>query len=117
MTTPNSEEHLERVRRICATLSESAEKPSHGAPAFFVRKKCYAMFANNHHNDGHIAVWLAAPPGHQEMLVHTSPEKYFRPPYVGVRGWIGVELPQVSDEELASHLVEAWQMIAKPKRR
>jgi len=77
------------------------------------------MFANNHHNDGHIAVWIAAPPGLQAMLVKSQPQKFFRPPYVGVRGWIGIELGAISDEELSVHLVEAWRLIAesaKPRR-
>src|SRR5437868_14525300 len=91
------EEHLRRVRRICAAMPETTEKLSHGEPTFFVRKKVYAMFANNHHNDGHIAVWLPAEPGVQEMLIHSSPEKYFRPPYVGVKGWVGVDLARVTD--------------------
>src|SRR5262249_2626810 len=87
-----SNKHLERVRRICTTFPDTTEKLSHGEPTFFVRKKVFAMFANNHHNDGHIAVWLPAPAGVQSMLIEGSPEKFFRPPYVGVRGWIGVEL-------------------------
>jgi hypothetical protein len=113
----DSEYHLHRVRRICSTLPETTEKLSHGEPTFFVRKKVYAMFANNHHDDGHVAVWIPAAPGVQEMLIHTSPEKFFRPPYVGVRGWVGVELEQVSEEELASHLCDAWRLIAPKKRR
>jgi hypothetical protein len=109
------EDHLRRVRRICATLPQTTERLSHGEPTFFVAKKVYAMFANNHHNDGHIAVWIPAAPGLQAMLVKNSPEKFYRPPYVGVRGWIGIELERVSDEELAMHLGEAWRLIA-PKR-
>lgn len=108
-----SEEHLHRVRRICSTLQGTAEKLSHGEPTFFVKKKVYAMFANNHHNDGHIAVWIAAPPGLQAMLVKTEPAKFFRPPYVGVKGWIGIELGAISDEELSAHLAEAWRLIAE----
>jgi hypothetical protein len=107
--------HLERVRAICADLPETAEKMSHGEPTFFVNKKVYVMFANNHHNDGHIAVYLPAAIGIQAMLIKASPEKFFRPPYVGVRGWFGIELDRVSDEELASHIREAWRLIA-PKR-
>jgi hypothetical protein len=107
-----SKKHLQRVRRLCAALPESTEKLSHGEPTFFVRKKVFAMFANNHHNDGHIAVWLPAPFGIQEMLIAASPEKYFKPPYVGVRGWVGVELARVSDEELDFHLRQAWRQIA-----
>jgi len=112
-----SGKHLKRVRRICAGLPETTEKLSHGEPTFFVRKKVFAMFANNHHNDGHIAVWLPAPIGIQEMVIASSPEKFFKPPYVGVRGWIGVELARVSDEELDFLLRQAWRLIAPQKLR
>ncbi len=91
------------------------EKLSHGEPTFFVRKKVFAIFANNHHNNGHIAVWIPAPPGLQPLLMKSSPETFFKPPYVGVRGWVGIELEQISDEELAAHIREAWQMVA-PRR-
>ena len=111
----NMAEQLDRVRRICATLPGTSEKLSHGEPTFFVAKKVYAMFANNHHGDGHIAIWIPAGPGVQEMLVSTFPKKYFRPPYVGVRGWIGVEIDEVSDEELTAHLIDSWKLIAPKK--
>lgn len=113
----DSEEHLQRLRRICAALPETTEKLSHGEPTFFVRKKVFAMFANNHHNDGHIAVWIPAAPGLQAMLISTWPEKYFKPPYVGVRGWVGVELDRIGDEELASHVCEAWRLVSPKKLR
>lgn len=73
------------------------------------------MFANNHHGDGRIGVWLPVPPGAQAMLIDGAPEKFFRPPYVGVRGWVGIELAEISAEELAHHLRTAWKLIA-PKR-
>jgi hypothetical protein len=91
------------------------EKLSHGEPTFFVRKKVFAMFSNNHHNDGHIAVTLPVPIGVQAALIESSPKKFYKPPYVGVRGWVGIELEFVSDEELAFHLREAWRLIA-PER-
>ena len=106
------QEHLRRVRRICSAMPGASEKLSHGEPTFFVRKKVFAMFANNHHDDGHIAVWIPAPPGLQAMLIHNSPKTYFRPPYVGVRGWVGIELAAIGDEELAAHIREAWEMVA-----
>ena len=106
---------IERVRRICLALPETIEKLSHGEPTFFVRKKVFAMFSNNHHNDGHIAVTLPAAIGIQDMLIESEPEKFYRPPYVGVRGWIGVELDRVSDEELTLHIHEAWRLIAPEK--
>jgi hypothetical protein len=110
-----NKDHLQRVRRICLAMPEAWEKLSHGEPTFFVRKKVFAMFANNHHNDGRIAVWCPAPLGIQAMLIEAEPEKFFKPPYVGVRGWIGIHLDCVRDEELTSHLRQAWRMIAPPK--
>ena len=96
-------------------LPETVEKISHGEPTFFVRKKVFAMCSNNHHNDGHIAVTLPAAIGVQAPLIKADPQKFYRPPYVGVRGWIGVELDQVDDEELALHVREAWRLIALEK--
>jgi hypothetical protein len=110
-----SKKHLQRVRRICATMPETTEKLSHGEPTFFVGKKVFAMFSNNHHNDGHVAVVLPAPLGIQAMLIETSPEKFYKPPYVGGRGWVGIELDRIDDEELAFHLREAWRLIAPKK--
>jgi hypothetical protein len=106
---------INRVRRLCLALPEATEKLSHGEPTFFVRKKVFAMFAGNHHNDGRIAVWLPAPVGLQEQLIAAEPEKFFRPPYVGVRGWIGIQLDRCADDELASHLRQAWLLIAPKK--
>jgi hypothetical protein len=100
---------------MCSSLPEVTEKLSHGEPTFFVRKKVFAMFANNHHNDGHIAVWIPCDPPTQQELIHAWPETYFHPPYVGVKGWVGIELANISDEDLGRHLVEAWRRIA-PKR-
>ena len=70
------------------------------------------MCSNNHHNDGHIAVTIPAAIGIQAMLIERSPKKFYRPPYVGVAGWVGIELNRVSDKELALHLHEAWRLIA-----
>ncbi len=113
---PNQgEKHVQRVRRICEALPETWEKLSHGEPTFFVRKKVFAMCSINHHNDGHIAVVIPAAIGIQAMLIETSPKKFYRPPYVGGSGWVGIELPRVSDKELAFHLLEAWRLIAQEK--
>lgn len=110
-----SEEHLRRVRRICLALPQTTEKLSHGEPTFFVGKKVYAMFANNHHQDGHIAVWIPLEPGMQGILIKNDPQKFFKPPYVGVRGWAGIELQNISDEELGGYLLDAWRLIAPKK--
>jgi hypothetical protein len=110
-----SKKQLERVRRICSTLPETTERLSHGEPTFFVHNKVFVMFADNHHNDGHIAVWLPVPSGFQTTLIETAPEIYFKPPYVGVRGWVGIELDRISDKDLTYHIQVAWELIA-PKR-
>jgi hypothetical protein len=109
------EDRIERVRQICLALPETWEKISHGEPTFFVKKKVFATCSLNHHNDGHVAVVIPAAIGIQEMLIKKSPRKFYRPPYVGVRGWVGVEIDSVSDKELALHLREAWALIAPPK--
>ena len=106
---------LERLRRICSRLPETTEKLSHGEPTFFVKDKVFVMFADNHHNDGHIAVWLPVPSGFQNTLIESAPEIFFKPPYVGVRGWVGIELDRINDQDLTYHIEVAWELIA-PKR-
>jgi len=108
----DGEKHLRRLRQICSALPDTSEKLSHGEPTFFVRKKVFAMFSNDHHNDGHVSVLVPAPPGVQAMLIEASPKKFYKPPYVGVRGWVGIELARISDKELASHIRQAWLLIA-----
>lgn len=110
-----SVDQLERVRQICETLPETTERRSHGEPTFFVRGKVYVMFADHHHKDGRVAVWLPAPPGAQEALVETTPATFFRPPYVGGRGWVGIRLDTIDDEELRLYIETAWELVA-PKR-
>lgn len=117
IVSSEGEEHIRRVRQICTSLPGCSEKLSHGEPTFFVAKKVFAMVANNHHGDGHIAAYLPAAPGVQAALIRTAPKTYFKPPYVGVRGWIGVELKAISNEDLAAHIAEAWQMIAPVKMK
>jgi len=109
---------LERVRRICATMPSVSEKLSHGTPTFFVEKDkgVFTMFADNHHQDGHLAVWLPAPPGLQSALIEDAPETYFKPPYVGSSGWIGIELDQIRDEALEIHVRKAWELAARKKK-
>jgi hypothetical protein len=110
-----SKDQLERVRRICSKLPETTEKLSHVEPTFFVNNKVFVMFADNHHNDGHVAVWLPVPSGFQTTLIETAPETFFKPPYVGVRGWVGIELDRITDQDLTYHIQVAWELIA-PKR-
>jgi hypothetical protein len=102
---------LDRVRRICNSIPGTVEKTSHGAPTFFTPKRVFVMFANNHHGDGHVAVWIPAAPGVQAALIEEAPGTYFRPPYVGVGGWVGVELSKVDDQQLAALIREAFRLV------
>ena len=113
----DGDRHSERVRRICLALPGVTEKLSHGEPTFFVKKRVFAMFSSDHHHDGHIAVLIPAQPGEQEALMAHSPATYYRPPYVGVKGWVGIELRQIGDDELGAHLTEAWQLISSRLRK
>jgi hypothetical protein len=105
---------LARVRKVCESLPEVTERPSHGSPAWFVRgKKTIAMFVDDHHGDGILGIWCAAPPGVQEQMIDEDPEVFFRPPYVGHRGWIGVRLSKhVTDVELRAVLEDAYRVVA-----
>ncbi|MFF4622434.1 MmcQ/YjbR family DNA-binding protein [Nonomuraea jabiensis] len=104
---------LERLRALCLALPEVTERPSHGEPTWFVRgKKTFVMFADHHHDD-RLAFWCAAPPGAQGELVAEDPERFFRPPYVGHRGWLGVYLDvEVDWAEVAEIVADAYRQLA-----
>ena len=108
------EQALRQVRARCVTLPEVTERLSHGAPTFFVRdKKSFVMFHDDHHGDGRLALWCAAPPGVQAELVDQEPDRFFRPPYVGHRGWLGVRLDRGVDwDEVASVVADAYRQVA-----
>jgi len=107
---------LGNLRRLCLALPETTERISHGEPTWFVRdKKVFVMYADHHH-DERVAFWSAAPAGAQEMLVAAYPDRFFVPPYVGYRGWLGVWLDVPVDwDEIADLVSEAYRTVA-PKR-
>jgi hypothetical protein len=111
------ERTLEKLREICLGLPETSERLSHGAPSFFVReKRCFLMVLTNHHGDGRFAIWCAAGDGVQRMLVDADPERFFVPPYVGHRGWLGVRLDRELDwNELAGLVEDAYAEVAPAK--
>jgi hypothetical protein len=80
------------VRSVCLHFPEAVEVESRGSPNFRVRNKTFAMYVVNHHGDGRISLWLNASPETQSMYVDSEPEFFFVPPYVGVRGWVGLPL-------------------------
>ena len=108
---------LAQIRRICLALPEVTERLSHGSPTWFVRgKKTVVTFVDDHHGDGRLGIWCAAPPGVQEQLVEQEPERFFRPPYVGGRGWLGVCLDVDPDwDEMAEICADAYRQVAPKK--
>ncbi len=104
------------VREVCTALPDVTERPSHGAPTWFRKRKTFVMFHDDHHGDGRVALWCAAPPGEQEALTSSDPEHYFVPPYVGHRGWVGVRLDRgLSDDEVREACEEAYRVVG-PRR-
>jgi hypothetical protein len=104
---------LERLRAVCLAFPEAVESGGVGDPSFKVRDKIFAM---QHGMDGRPSLWVKAPDGVQEMLVQAVPDRFFRPPYVGHHGWVGVRLDGDLDwEELADLVEESYRMTA-PKR-
>jgi hypothetical protein len=107
---------LPKLRRLCLAFPETSERLSHGEPTWFVQgKKVFVAYANHHH-DNRLAFWCAAPGGAQGVLVGGAPDRFFVPPYVGHRGWIGVYLDRsVNWEEVATLVANAYRAVA-PKR-
>jgi len=105
---------LDVTRKLCLALPEVVERPSHGSPAWFVRgKKTFVMYLDHHHGVDWIALWCAAPPGVQAQLVAEEPDRFFLPPYVGHRGWIGVRLDvDLDTDELAGIVEDAYRQVA-----
>ncbi|MGW0228803.1 MmcQ/YjbR family DNA-binding protein [Actinopolymorpha singaporensis] len=113
---PSADDPLVRLRALCTALPEVTERPSHGEPTWFVRdRKVFVMYADHHHDD-RLGFWAAAPEGVQQLLVEAEPGGFYRPPYVGHRGWLGVYLDvDVDWDRVAEIVTDAYRQIA-PKR-
>jgi hypothetical protein len=107
-------EVLDHLRTICLALPAATEQETWGDPTFRVRDKIFAM---RKCGDGRISTWCKAPPGAQEVLVGADPERYFVPPYVGHRGWIGIrlDLADVEWDDVADLIADSYRLTA-PKR-
>ncbi len=116
-TTTTADDSLGRLRALCLALPEVTERLSHGEPTWFVRGKKTFVTLSDHHHDDRFGFWCAAEPGAQEALVAADPVRYFRPPYVGHRGWLGVylDVPSVDWDEIAELVIDAYRAVA-PKR-
>lgn len=108
-------DRLERLRAICLALPESTEKETWGDPTWRVRDRIFVMQKGNHPG-GRPSVWLKAPAGAPEVLLSADQVRFFRPPYVGHKGWIGVYLDGPIDWDELSDLIEDSYRLIAPKR-
>lgn len=112
-TTPDP---VELLRAICLALPEASERVSHGEPSWFVGKRQFVTLSDHHHDDAHLSFWCAAPPGAQATLVLEAPWRFFVPPYVGHRGWLGVYLDVQQDwDDLADLVTDAYRLVASKR--
>lgn len=111
---PPAADPVERLRQLCLALPDAVERSSHGSPGFFVRgKKQFVSVDDHHHGVDHLGFWCAAPPGRQEELIAENPAQFFRPPYVGHRGWLGVRIDLAPDwTEIDEVVRDAYRCVA-----
>jgi hypothetical protein len=108
------EDPLPRLRAVCMAFPGTVERVSHGEPAWFAGgKRLFVTYADRHHDD-RVAFWCAAPPGSREVLLGADPMRFFVPPYVGVRGWLGVylDVAPVDWEHVGEVVEDAWRVVA-----
>ena len=113
-TRPSSPTTMDTLRAACMALPEVTERISHGEPTWFVRGKRSFAMSSDHHHDDRVGFWCAAPAGVQHELIETDPERFFRPPYVGGRGWVGVylDVPDIDWGEIAAIVTDAYRTVA-----
>lgn len=107
---------LEHLRKIIGSWPETREKLSHGAPTWWGGRKTFATFADSHHGDGRVAVWVKSSFLEQEAKVAADPETFFVPPYVGPSGWVGIRLDRDTDWEMVEQVLEEGYCMVAPKR-
>jgi predicted DNA-binding protein (MmcQ/YjbR family) len=109
---------VDRLRAICLALPETTEKIAWGEPTWRVRGRLFAQLDDHHHGADHLAVWLPAPLGEQEAMIFADRARFFRPPYVGHRGWVGVRIDGCPNWAVVARLVEqAYNHVAPSRRR
>ena len=113
---PGTSAPIARLRRTCMALPNVTERLSHGEPTWFVGGKKTFVMTSNHHHDDRVGFWCAAADGAQDSLVRSAPDRFFVPPYVGHRGWLGVYLDVPVDWDEVTALVEDAYRAVAPKR-
>lgn len=101
------------LRAICLALPEAVEVETWGDATFRVRGKIFAMIKQG---DGRLSFWCKAPPGSQAILVEADPARFFVPPYVGHKGWVGMRIDDGPDWAEVEHLVRRSYGLTAPRR-
>lgn len=116
-TKRQTDRALAGVRKICFSFPEVSERLSHGSPSFFIReKKTLCSFVDDHHGDGRMGIWCPAFPGVQEELIEAEPDRFYRPPYVGPSGWVGLRLETDVDwDEVRLLLADSYRKVGPKK--
>jgi hypothetical protein len=116
--TPVSRAIIERLRKACLRLEDTTEVLAWGEPTWRVGGKIFAQLDDHHHGADHVSVWIPAPDGAQQALIESDPERFFRPPYVGHRGWVAIVLDTDPDWNMVGALLEqAHGLVRPPPRR
>ncbi len=115
--TPVSREIIEQLREACLRLPDTTEVLAWGEPTWRVGGKIFAQLDDHHHGAEHVSVWIPAPDGAQQALIESDPERFFRPPYVGHRGWVAIILDTDPDWNMVGALLEQAHGLVKPPPR
>ncbi len=109
---------IDRLRTVCLALPEAHEVEAWSEPTFRVKNKIFAMYAasDTHHGAGRPAVWVKSTHLIQDMLIHDDPDRYFAPPYVGPKGWLGIRLDRRPNWRTVGDLIRDAYLLTAPKR-
>jgi hypothetical protein len=117
-TKPTTSPPLARLRQLCLALPEAHEVEAWGEPTFRVRNKIFAMYAasETHHGSGRPSVWIKSTHLIQDMLIHEDGKRYFAPPYVGPKGWLGIRLDRRPSWKTVGELLRDAYLLTAPRR-
>ena len=109
---------LAQLRALCLALPEAHEVEAWGTPTFRVRNKIFVMYADpdSHHGEGRTGIWCNCTPMEQDLLLRADPRRYFKPPYVGPKGWIGVYLDRRPSWRMVAEIVRESYRRTAPRR-
>ena len=118
MTMPPPEDsRLARLTSICLALPEVTRRYNGQHATFLVRDRKFAYYLVDHHGDGIVSVCCRAAPGENEALVASDPIRFYRPAYIGPRGWVGLrlDLDEIDWAEVAELVIDSYRLVA-PRR-